>query len=238
MPSRRARTLLKEPSARLRSTFKTTQGATWSLPGTRWARVRWRRLCALLRVCACTCRRCAVAAEEVLAAIAEAAGQLMCVPAARMTAVRLAGSQLLPLFTTNPCATRLSWMPRHKVRHWLAPGCCRPGCEQAHVWLCRCRSLCAPWQSSTESSTRLRSCRQVCSIALACPAPAHYHTEKLDASTPQAAMTPASAHAPPPAAARTPAAEPRKPGGTGEGDSFTCEELARAKRRIMRVGPV
>lgn len=61
------------------------------------------------------------AAEELLAAVAAAAGQPVCIPIARMTAVRLLGLPLR-LFTTDPTATRLSALPRHRVRPvWLAP---------------------------------------------------------------------------------------------------------------------
>jgi len=65
-------------------------------------------------------------AEELLAAVAAAVGEPVCVPPGRLAAVRLLG---LParLFTTDPAATRLSVLPRHQVR----PHAARPPASRA-----------------------------------------------------------------------------------------------------------
>ena len=62
------------------------------------------------------------AAEELLAAVAAEIGQPMFIPAARVTAVFLAGNLLQDLFTTDRHATtQLSLVPKHKARRWLCP---------------------------------------------------------------------------------------------------------------------
>ena len=68
----------------------------------------------------CMCSRSEGAAEELLAAVAAAVGQPVCIPIERMTAVRLLGLPL-HLFTTDPTATRLSALPRHRVRQLACP---------------------------------------------------------------------------------------------------------------------
>ena len=77
-------------------------------------------LLAVLGPLCCMRSRCKGAAEELLAAVAAAAGQPVCIPIARMTAVRLLGLPL-HLFTTDPTATRLSVLPRHRVRPLACP---------------------------------------------------------------------------------------------------------------------
>ena len=73
--------------------------------------------------------------------MAAAVGQPICIPAVRFIAVRLLGLPL-HLFTTDPTATRLSALPRHRVRQWLLPGRRYSNCKQTHACLC-CAGHCA-----------------------------------------------------------------------------------------------
>ena len=62
-----------------------------------------------------------IVAEELLAAVAAAVREPICVLPPRLAAVRLLGLPL-SLFTTDPTATRLSTLPRHQVSLRLTSG--------------------------------------------------------------------------------------------------------------------
>lgn len=70
--------------------------------------------------------------EEVLAAVAAAVSERICVPASRFDAIRMLGLPAQQLFTTDPTATRIHAILRHQACDFSLLSLCPLAVKDAH----------------------------------------------------------------------------------------------------------